>query len=295
MCELLGLNANAPVAATFSFAGLAARGGLTGDHIDGFGLALHDGVGCRVFLDDRPASRSPLADFLQREPLKAPTVLAHVRKATQGGVATVNCHPFQRSWGGRHWVFAHNGDLKQFTPGLADPFRPVGQTDSERAFCWLLQRLERELGPKALPRWPTLGPLLHRWLAELAGHGTFNMLLSDGRALVAHASHRLAWVARRHPFRTTRLKDRELTLDLAQLNAPTDRMVVVATQPLTHDEPWQSLAPGETRVFADGRSLWSSHRPVQMSAARRRAPSQAQPAAAARLVAAHSAQGLAGC
>lgn len=258
MCELLGLNANVPVAATFSFTGLAARGGVTGDHVDGFGLALHDGAGCRVFVDDRPASSSVLAAFLQREPLKASTVMAHVRKATQGGVATVNCHPFQRAWAGRHWLFAHNGDLRQFHPELGDSFTPVGQTDSERAFCWLLHRMASEVGVRALPAGAALGALLHPWLLALSEKGTFNMLLSDGQALVAHASHRLWWLQREHPFAKTRLIDRDIELDLRRVNAPGDRMVVVATQPLTRGEAWQGFAPGETRVFVQGRPVWSS-------------------------------------
>jgi glutamine amidotransferase len=151
MCELFALNANVPVAATFSFRGLAARGGLTGDHVDGFGMAFHDGVGCRVFVDEAPASRSPLAAFLGLHPMRAPTVLAHVRKATQGGVSLANCHPFRREWAGRSWLFAHNGDLKSFDPALGEHFRPVGQTDSERAFWGLLQGLQQHFGGGAAP------------------------------------------------------------------------------------------------------------------------------------------------
>ncbi len=256
MCELFALNANVPAAATFSFAGLSARGGLTGDHVDGWGLAFHDGAGCRVFVDDAPASRSPLAAFLAQHPIKAPTIVGHVRKATQGGVALANCHPFHREWGGRHWVFVHNGDLKQFHPRLDGSFLPTGQTDSERAFCWLLQQLRRRFGRQPLPAWSVLAPIVRPWLQELAGFGVFNAILSDGRALLVHASTRLAWLERRHPFRQVRLIDRELELDLAQANGPSDRMVLVATAPLTHAEPWQPFEPGETRLFVNGESRW---------------------------------------
>ncbi|MGL4807968.1 MAG: class II glutamine amidotransferase, partial [Giesbergeria sp.] len=33
---------------------------------------------------------------------------------------------------------------------------------------------------------------------------------------------------------------------------PSDRVAVVATEPLTADEPWQAIAPGELRVFVGG-------------------------------------------
>jgi predicted glutamine amidotransferase len=256
MCELFALNANVPVAATFSFRGLAARGGLTGDHVDGFGMAFHDGLGCRVFVDDAPASRSPLATFLSQQPLRAPTVLAHVRKATQGGVSLANCHPFRRDWAGRSWLFAHNGDLRHFNPALDEHFHPVGQTDSERAFCWLLQRLQQHFGGAALPAWPELAAVLHPWLEQLGGHGVFNAILSDGRGVLAHATTRLSWLQRQHPFGTVRLIDQELELDLAAANRPGDRMVLLATSPLTHAEPWHAFEAGETRLFVDGRSVW---------------------------------------
>jgi hypothetical protein len=33
-------------------------------------------------------------------------------------------------------------------------------------------------------------------------------------------------------------------------------MVVVATQPLTDNEPWRAFTPGELRLFVDGASVW---------------------------------------
>ncbi len=261
MCELFALNSNVPTAATFSFTGFSARGGATGDHVDGWGMAFHAGDVCRVFVDDRRACDSPLADFLRQHPIEAPTVMAHVRKATQGAVSLANCHPFQREWAGRHWVFVHNGDLQGFTPPLDGSFVPVGQTDSERAFCWLMQQLRTRYGASGLPPWPLLAPVLAGWVAQVAAHGVFNLLLSDGRALFAHASTRLAWLQRRHPFGPTRLLDRELTLDLAAANGANNEMVLLATAPLTHDEPWQAFVPGEARVFSQGRCLWQGEPP----------------------------------
>eukprot|EP01137_Pigoraptor_chileana_P034129 Opistho-2@26209 len=52
MCQLFALNSNAPSAVTFSFTGFSARGGQTGEHADGWGMAFHGEGGCRVFLDD---------------------------------------------------------------------------------------------------------------------------------------------------------------------------------------------------------------------------------------------------
>src|SRR6185436_18868279 len=138
MCQLLGMSSSANAAITFSFTGFAQRGGRTDDHADGWGIAFYERSGCRVFLDDQPACESPLAEFVGRYPIKSKIVLAHIRKATQGEPMLSNCHPFQREWLGQSWIFATNGDLRHFHPPLDGPYQPVGSTDSEKAFCWLL-------------------------------------------------------------------------------------------------------------------------------------------------------------
>lgn len=261
MCQLFALNSNAPTAVTFSFTGFSARGGLTGEHADGWGIAFHGEGGCRLFLDDAPACHSPLAAFLRDHPIRATAVLAHIRKATQGPVQLTNCHPFQRQWLGRHWVFCHNGNLADFHPDLDAAHRPVGSTDSEAAFCWLLQQLQRRFAGPQAPDWPQLAPVLAELAGELAQHGPFNFLLTDGDAVYAHCSTRLHWLERRHPFPQARLVDTELSLDLARLNGSDDHMVLLATEPLTHDEPWQALQPGEMLVLQQGRRVWR-HQPA---------------------------------
>jgi glutamine amidotransferase len=271
MCQLFALNSNSPTAVTFSFTGFSARGGLTGEHADGWGIAFHGDGGCRVFLDDAPASHSPLAAFLRRHPIRATTVLAHIRKATRGAVQLANCHPFQRLWGGRNWTFCHNGTLHGFDPVLEASHRPVGSTDSEAAFAWLMQRLQQRFGQQ-VPDPATLAPVLAALAHEAAGHGAFNFLLTDGHHTYAHCSTRLHWLVRRHPFAPARLVDTDLTLDLARENGPLDRMVLVATEPLTHDEPWLPIAPGELLVLHDGALLQRL----------RRAPTPAEVVAAAR-------------
>ncbi len=256
MCELFALQSNVPVAATFSFNGFSARGGKTGEHADGWGLAFQDGADCRVFIDSGRACDAPLAAFLRQHPIRARTVLAHVRKATQGAVALANSHPFQREWLGRAWLFAHNGDLQNFRPPLDGSHLPAGATDSEWAFCWLLQQLRRRFRHQSSPGWPEIAPVLAELVAEVRRHGVFNFLLSDGQALYTHASTRLAWLLRAHPFGRARLVDRAVDFDLASVNRPGDRMALVATTALTQDEPWQLYAPGEMRVFAEGRCVW---------------------------------------
>ena len=143
MCQLLGMNCNVPTDVTFSFTGFAQRGGKTDHHSDGWGIAFFEDKGLRHFVDHLAAVDSPVAELIRRYPIKSRNVIAHIRKATQGAVSLQNCHPFVRELWGRYWVFAHNGDLQDFRPRLHSHFHPVGDTDSEHAFCWLLQELNR--------------------------------------------------------------------------------------------------------------------------------------------------------
>ena len=250
MCQLLGMNANTPTDVMFSFTGLASR---ADEHKDGFGIAFFEGRGLRHFVDHHSARVSPLAELVKRYPVKSDNVIAHIRKATQGQVALENTHPFMRELWGRYWVFAHNGDLKGFEPRLHAAFKPVGDTDSERAFCWLMQELAK--AHCQVPSVEELTLTLRELLPAIHRNGSFNLLLSNGEALWAHASTKLHLLERRHPFQPTRLVDADLSVDFAQHTRPTDRVALVATEPLTRDEPWQALGSGELVVLQGGQRI----------------------------------------
>jgi predicted glutamine amidotransferase len=250
MCQLLGMNCNTPTDIMFSFTGFATR---AEEHKDGFGVAFFEDRGVRCFVDSQSARHSPVAQMVRDYPIKSDNVIAHIRKATQGRVALENCHPFVRELWGRYWVFAHNGDLKGFAPRLHGAFRPVGDTDSEHAFCWLLQEMNK--AHASVPSLAELTATLAELVPTVAAHGSFNFMLSNGQALWAHCSTHLYHLVRQHPFRSARLQDEDLSVDFAQLTTPRDRVAIVVTEPLTADEPWTAFAPGELKVFAGGTPL----------------------------------------
>lgn len=173
------MNSSKPAAVDFSFAGFAERGGRTGEHRDGWGVAIHTADGCRLVTDHLASIDSPLALQFRQQPVKAKNVVAHIRKATQGRIARENSHPFTRQLWGRTWSFAHNGNLVDFAPNRGPGlYAPLGDTDSERAFCHLLSGLALRFEQQP-PR-----HVLYAVLATLAGeigvHGTFNFILSNG-------------------------------------------------------------------------------------------------------------------
>lgn len=251
MCQLLAMNGNTPTDIIFSFTGFVPRAGLTDHHADGWGIAFFEGSGLRHFVDHQAAIHSPLADLVKRWPIHSTMVIAHIRKATQGRVALENCHPFVRELWGKYWVFAHNGDLKDFWPELDGSFHPVGCTDSERAFCYLLQEMRKAFGPTR-PDETALRALLREQCSKLASFGTFNLMLSNGEALYVHCSTNLHYIVRQHPFAPAVLADDEMQVDFAELTTTQDRVAVIATAPLTNNEIWCQMSPGQFLVFVDG-------------------------------------------
>jgi predicted glutamine amidotransferase len=264
MCELLALTANTPTDMRFSFHGLRRRGGATGQHSDGWGLASFDPDGCGVSLyrEDRPAAFSPIAARVAALDLKAHCSIAHIRKATRGVVAVENCHPFHRRWQQQEWIFAHNGDL---AGPLAwnEPYVPEGSTDSEAAFCWLLSRLDRAVAAATLHPDDEAGLFAELLAASrlLAERGIFNGLISNGRWLFAYGGTRLHWLTRRAPFRRATLVDDELSADFTQLTQPQDVATIISTEPLTRDEPWLQLQAGEALLLKHG-EIVQRHVPV---------------------------------
>ena len=251
MCQLLGMNCNVPTDICFSLTGVRARGGLTDHHRDGWGIAFFEGRGVRVFLDPKASVDSPVAELVHQYPIRSLNVISHIRKATQGEIRLENTHPFQRELWGRYWIFAHNGNLIDYTPSLHGRFRPVGTTDSERAFCHIMQTLAERF-PDGPPDPRTLHATLRELAIEIGRHGEFNFLLSNGERLHAHCSTRLAYVIRKAPFPTAHLSDEDVSVDFNHVTTPNDRVAVIATLPLTDNECWTVIEPGTLLAFTNG-------------------------------------------
>jgi glutamine amidotransferase len=258
VCELLGIASSAPIDIAFSFSGFVLRGGQTGPHADGWGVSLYEGRFARTFMDDRPAYSSPLARFLRENPIETRLTVAHIRKATRGGVRLENTHPFSRVLMRRHLVFAHNGTLPTVRDRPLSIESPLGDTDSEHAFCWMLERL-REAFPDGYPDDPArLGPVIFALANDLGRDGIFNFLLADGRHLFARCGDHLHHILRRPPVGQATLGDPELAVNVAEVMRGSGSLAVVSTEPLTGDEPWIAATPGTLWIFRDG-ELVESH------------------------------------
>ena len=254
MCELLGMSANVPTDICFSFTGLMQRGGKTGPHRDGWGITFYEGKGCRSFHDANPSANSEIARLVQRYPIKSDIVISHIRRANRGRICLENTHPFTRELWGKHWVFAHNGQLAGIKKEPLVHFKPVGTTDSEYAFCWILDQLMCKF--KGPPKSPLkLSQAIGQMAASLNKRGVFNMLLSDSTCLYTFCSTKLYWLTRKAPFSKATLIDAEMCVDFKKKATSKDVVTVIATRPLTEDELWHPMDKGEFQVFSKGKIL----------------------------------------
>ena len=264
MCQLLGMNCNTPTDIGFSFAGFRKRGGATDHHEDGFGIAFFEKnnngkIGLRLFHDDKPSHLSPVADLVNNYPIKAMNVIAHIRKATTGEHSLANTHPFVREVWGEQWVFAHNGQMtdsfikrttRLMENGNAEHYTPVGDTDSELAFCYLLNRLKATF--KSRPSDEALFAFLTAQCRYLSANGLFNCLISNGNWQLAYAGSLLFYLTRKAPFGEAHLSDGEMSVNFSDVTTDKDKVTILVTIPLTHNEKWQQLAVDECVVFVDG-------------------------------------------
>jgi len=161
---------------------------------DGWGVAFYQGNDVALFREPTAAGNSALVRFLETSGPTTDLAISHIRHATRGSLKLANTQPFTRALGGQTHVFAHNGDL----PGIenndiltVDRDQPVGQTDSEYAFCVLLARLQTLWDNGKKPPLDVRVSEVKAFAAEIAQHGPANFFYADGDALFAYGHRRI--------------------------------------------------------------------------------------------------------
>ncbi len=269
MCELMALSFARPLSASISIRAFSGRGA---ENADGWGLAWYpEGPAAALVKEPVEWGSSRLARFLEGyPPVRSSLYVAHVRHKTAGAdrPTFADTHPFLRPRAGRDYVFAHNGTLDAALWELpTGPHVPLGETDSERAFCRLLHEMDGRGGHLDDPdswRW------LRDRLSALNALGKLNVLMTDGRRVFAY--HDLGgWkgLAFGGLSGSGHLGDDEWAVEL---DAPGPVPgAVVATRPLD-DGPWRRFQRGELIVFEAGSARFSSvsgHRSAEDAEGRR--------------------------
>ncbi len=203
---------------------------------DGWGIAYFVENESLLFKGCKNAQKSPLLRaILDRVELQSHQAILHVRRATKGRVTLANTHPFVRELWGMPWVFAHHGEV-QDTAHWESPaphiFQPVGETDTETLFCWLLNALWSRFKDRAPPITEVVSWVNDLVQSEHFLEEKFNFILANSFVLFAFygGHHKMFW----------------------RTDAKANPVVQVSSSPIYGHDSWRSFQPGELKVIKRG-------------------------------------------
>ncbi|MGB5632733.1 MAG: class II glutamine amidotransferase [Waterburya sp.] len=266
MCELFALSSLLPTRVSFSMAEFSQHGGLTGHHKDGWGIAFYAENDAQIIRETIPAFDSDYIHCLKDHNFSSNLVISHIRLATQGKIELKNTQPFSRELAGKMHVFAHNGNLKNIetNPKIKlGRYRPIGETDSEYAFCFLMSLMEDLWTSEKLPDLAARLEVISYFAAIIRNLGPANFIYSDSEILFVHGHRRtqkdnkgilppgLFTLCRTCYPERKRTEIIGLNLDF---EGKKQEVLLAASIPLTN-ENWIPLAEGEIQAIANGRVL----------------------------------------
>lgn len=261
--DILALNFDAPATPTLS---LTLADTQKSRNTSGWGLGWYPVDGPAAMLAKDPIARgtqiqaSSLTDWSSfRSTVFLCKVLGANERYTQS-----ESQPFSRSFAGRDWLFLHNGDLdkpelEKLHGRMRRLLEPVGSTDSELAFCYLLSRLQEERIARTLA---DLDPQkLLAWFQSLDALGSADMCLSDGLSLVCYHGTRspkqMYYCRVQPPFN---LASQQSAVAQLALGDPRDNyrtVLIFSSAPFT-TAPGVQMQPGQLVMSRRGAIVWDS-------------------------------------
>ncbi|MCH9687032.1 MAG: class II glutamine amidotransferase [Deltaproteobacteria bacterium] len=235
-------------------------------HPDGWGVAYYNAGAPHVIKSVATAMDDHLFQRVSGI-VASETVLAHLRKATQGNLSIINTHPFQFG----QWVFVHNGNLAGFSElreSLLALVPPVlrrfilGDSDSELLFYLLLGQMSRrhELHRVGFPVHDVIDAM-RETVAQVVGvvgepcmddagppdQTYLSFVLTNGRIMVAHqGGKKLFWSSHKQ-----RCPDRDHCPSFGpECEAVSEtggfvKHLLVSSEPLQGDNVWTEMNPYE--------------------------------------------------
>ena len=249
-----------PAEVSFSLDEFSRHGGLTDLHKDGWGIAYYDNNDARIIKEACTASKSTYLKFVKDLSIHSKIIISHIRLATQGEVSTRNTQPFTRELGGKQHVFAHNGDLLEIDTKAefkSKRFRPIGNTDSEFSFCYLMENMSKIWDQEKPPELALRYKVFASFVSEMSTLGIANVIYSDSDYVFIHSHKRISpdgnllaglyMTCRRCSARESDVPIEGLELDKSN----SKDVVLIASVPLS-DKEWFEIPEGEIRVLKNG-------------------------------------------
>ncbi len=266
MSELLGVSFDSVTAPVISLRGAATRkdASTVDSKRSGWGFGWYPGseLAGQILKNPTAGADDPAARALKDWNRFGSTLFLGHFLGSAAHRSQSDSQPYLRNFSGRAWIIAHSGalreDFRQKLPlGDKPGFEPVGRTDTEHVFCWLLNRMH-EAGTRNLGDygWERLATDL-RAVNEL---GSLNLMLTDGQSLVVYQDREVVqpiyWSRRLPHHEGAPLGNDVLSLDL-EPHQSNRTFVIFATTPLS-GEAWVRMAGGQLLVARRGQIYWDS-------------------------------------
>ena len=259
MSELLGLSFDSVTAPVVSLENAGARKNASGW---GFGWYPGTELAGQIIKNPTAGAGDPAARVLKDWERFGSTIFVCHFLGSAKHRSQSDAQPFLRNYSGRDWIVAHSGTLKgderdKLPLGEKPLFEPVGRTDTEHLFCWLLNRMQAA-GTRSMRDygWAQLA----EDLGSINAVGSLNLLLTDGQSLAVYhdspGDQPLFWSRRVPPHLKTLMSNNVLTLGL-DAHQSYRSYIVFATTPLD-DEPWVRMSPGQLLIARRGQIVWDS-------------------------------------
>lgn len=233
----------------------------------GFAWYNNEELSATVVKETKYANQSTLINTMQDFSRFHSTIfIGHIRGAAKRLVQK-DTQPFSQSYAGRDWIFVHSGDLQSnyaaYIPLEKNSlFEPLGSTDSEHVFCYLLEKIKNK-NARCLADvgWPDI----FSWLKEINELGTANFIISDGMDIVIYQDKKvfnpLYWLRSHPPHELTHFDTHVFTIDIT-LPFDTHHTFVLVSNEKT-DERCQAMQQSQMLVLRRGHVIWDSAAPEE--------------------------------
>lgn len=235
-------------------------------HPDGWGVAYYLGGAPHLLRSDGQALNDRLFHRVSGI-VSSETVVAHIRKATQGANSPLNSHPFQFG----PWIFAHNGNIKDFSacrPDIEALLSPrlrsyvLGDTDSEVFFYLFLSNLARETDPfarelpplaaadamlKTVEQITAIAGPMHRDTAGPPTETYLTAVATNGRVMAAHQGGKELYFSTHKTLCPERGSCHAFGASCEAPPVIGDQInhLIITSEPLQGDNVWEAMSPGE--------------------------------------------------
>jgi glutamine amidotransferase len=252
MAQLVGINAGEDFEIKFSF---RVPSSFTDKSPDGWGYAFFINGEWQLFKQSLDMEKILRIDTKTLTPhiISGKTFVSHIRFATHGSISYENTHPFDRELFEKRWIFAHHGHLRIYRSITESQefFKPTGDTDSEAAFCLIMEEL-RKLGRQDSSK--IIAQKVEKIALDLSKQGGLNFILSDGDLTYTfYSGYKSLYYHTLHPPFKSELEggDDQLRfkIDLTKMTTP---ITLIASMPILKYVHWKEFKPGKVIVFKNG-------------------------------------------